>query len=180
MQETNKTDNTKQPAQSSNFFNNKIENLKAASTQPDLAPVVVEPKSNQDILKQEQSINTKPQPVTYSSNVLQPNSSQTPTNITPNISGNITETNLVGTDSISKTKLDVSDINKKNKEIMSIDERMKNIISSQKAKRQPAPNIINNYGNAAGGVNNVGGKPDSLSGLRMTLRSLPSWRTEMG
>jgi hypothetical protein len=116
---------------------------------------------------------------------LIPNNNNKTTNINKfnsNIlKSNISVDNLVKTESIAKSQSDVSQINQNNKEIMSMEERIKNIVNTQKINRESAPTIVNNYTGAnSGSANNVGSRVDGLAGLRTTLRSLPSWRTEMG
>jgi hypothetical protein len=98
------------------------------------------------------------------------------------LQSNVTKENLIKTESISKTNLSISEIQNKNKEIMVLDERIKQFPSSQSAKQQNSPTVINNYGNGGNGGSKDSGpaRSDPLAGIRNTMRAYPSWRTEMG
>jgi len=95
------------------------------------------------------------------------------------MSGNVTRENLLKTESISKAVFNISEIQQKNKEIMNLDQKMKQ--SQQRAgieKPQPTA-IINNYSNSQAPRGSVN-RGDPLAGIKNTMRSLPSWRVEMG
>lgn len=96
-------------------------------------------------------------------------------------SSQINTTNLLKTDGINKTNSNISEIANKNKEIMAIDERIKQFPASQMVKKTQPANVINNYSGGAGrGSSSAPAKSDTLSGIRNTMRSYPAWRTEMG
>jgi len=103
-------------------------------------------------------------------------------NANPNIlKGNVSFDNLLKTDSIGKTNFNINEINQKNKEIMTMEQRIKQMPMLQRPERQTPPTVINNYGGnqAAPGMGGMH-RTDPLIGIKNTMRSLPSWRTEMG
>ena len=183
---------TNQPTNPSGFFNNAVENLQANKQSSDL---VVSPNITTNTRN---SINLmKESPATTPINASKPGvpnifnvqrsvldlTKESNVNVAPtnyDLKTNITANNLIKTDSIEKSSFNINDINNKHKEIMSIEEKTKNIQTKQKASVTQHPQVINNYSsgdNPTRGPNNTG---DSLMGLRMNLRSLPAWRTEMG
>lgn len=102
-------------------------------------------------------------------------------NATSNIlKGNVSFDNLLKTDSIGKTNFNINEINQKNKEIMTMEQRLKQMPMLQRPERQTPPTVINNYGGQ--GAPGMGGmnRSDPLIGIKNTMRSLPAWRTEMG
>ena len=203
-------DKTNEPTTPSGFFNNVVENLQANKQSSDLVAspdITANTKNSINLMKETPTTtpinaNTKnsinlmketPTPINASKSGV-PNifnvqrsvldlTKQTDTSVKPvnyDLKTNITSSNLINTDSIEKNNFNINDINNKHKEIMSIEERTKNIQTKQKATSSP-PTVINNYSsNDSGSNGNVSSAADSLLGLRMELRSFPAWRTDMG
>jgi len=185
-------DKTNEPTNSSGFFNNVVENLQANKQSSDLVAspdITANTKNSINLMKETPTttpINASKSGVPNIFNVQRSVldlTKQTDTSVKPvnyNLKTNITASNLINTDSIEKNNFNINDINNKHKEIMSIEERTKNIQTKQKATSSP-PTVINNYSsNDSGSNGNVSNAADSLLGLRMDLRSLPAWRTDMG
>lgn len=106
-----------------------------------------------------------------------------PTQITSNniLKGNVPYENLIKTDSINKTNFNINEINQKNKEIMTMEERLKQIPAARQAEKQAQSTVVNNYnGPSAGGNFGSVNRGDPLAGIKNTMRSLPSWRVDMG
>jgi len=185
-------DKTNEPTTPSGFFNNVVENLQANKQSSDLVAspdITANNKNSINLMKETPTttpINASKSGVPNIFNVQRSVldlTKQTDTSVKPvnyDLKTNITSSNLINTDSIEKNNFNINDINNKHKEIMSIEERTKNIQTKQKATSSP-PTVINNYSsNDSGSNGNVSSAADSLLGLRMELRSFPAWRTDMG
>ena len=93
--------------------------------------------------------------------------------------GNVSKDNLIKTESISKTNFNISEINQKNKEILNMEQKLKELRPLPDVRRPPQPMVVNNnYGQGDSGSRIS--RSDPLAGIKNTLRSYPSWRIEMG
>jgi len=160
----------------SSYFNNSSKNITPNSNKNDKKYAIQNEEKRSNMLPLQSKVDLIPSK----------NSEQTKQNTTINatsgvLKGNVSYDNLLKTESIGKTNFNINEINQKNKEIMTMEARLQQLPGINAAQRQPPATIVNNYtGNqtpsGGGGVH----RTDPLAGLKNTMRSLPSWRTEMG
>lgn len=176
----------------SNFFNTQ-------------QPKITSSKKTTEIYNPTLIPSTQSKPVEQKSNFFKPNGVDVVLNYNKNNQNDITKSNngqediklefkktqnttnnlipkIIKTDSSSLASNNVNDIFGKNKEIMTLEEKSRQLnINAKDPPKMATPTIINNYSTNSGGGGG-GGMParDSLENLKLEYRSLPAWRTQLG
>jgi hypothetical protein len=89
---------------------------------------------------------------------------------------------IIKTDSSSLANNNVNDIFGRNKEIMTLEEKSRQLnMNAKDLPKMATPTIINNYStNSNGGGGGGMSTRDPLENLKLDYRSLPAWRTQLG
>ena len=89
---------------------------------------------------------------------------------------------IIKTDSSSLANNNVNDIFGRNKEIMTLEEKSRQLnMNAKDPPKMATPTIINNYSTNSGGGGGGGmSTRDPLENLKLDYRSLPAWRTQLG
>jgi hypothetical protein len=97
-----------------------------------------------------------------------------------NLVSNLNTENLIKTEGLSKTNFNIAELASKNREIRTLDEKIKQFPLMQTAKKSPMMNVVNNYASGGGQKGMAAPRSDALAGIKNTMRAYPAWRTEMG
>jgi|LakMenE18May11ns_1017448.scaffolds.fasta_scaffold9945389_4 hypothetical protein len=170
-------------AKDSTFFSNTAENITPFLPQQDLKKSIPEIKQNN--LQLESSISpiktTQPTLIPLQSikqsELTAPYKQDKENNI---LTTNVNTENLIKTEGISKTNFNIAELANKNREIRTLDEKIKQFPLMQTAKKTPTMNVVNNYNNGGGQKGMAAPRSDALAGIKNTMRAYPAWRTEMG